>query len=812
MIQTDKMNQFYKTKQNMYDSVDDSKIAVYAACDINKDQAYKKFCCFETEKDFCDVLEKDNHLYEIIKNDRPMYSYFDLDGEIKKIQSLLRNMNIETDDIEMYVINEFKSLINSWKEDNDFPFNDDDYVILSGTNYKNAEHKVGGKFSLHIIDKTIKLKNFEDSKLYHSHMLKDLRERNDAEHTLLCCLIDDKVYSTDRLMRCVNQSKFKEGAKQLIFLQGNDFNNKDTLISIFDSKNDCYTKCPARWKRTRFKTLPVVSKKEEDVTDQEINEINILLDNINDDRFCDFEKWRNMLWCLYGCGMSVKDIHLQSSIRCPEKYNYEENQNKLNEFQSEKSFFTIDTLRKWAKIDTGFEVERHLQKTRKEQSKNKQEHFQFLDLLAKYQGKVFVNDVGIDDFCSDVSSCVSMILNSTTTFCTYSNDVDCFSLSRNIVKLCFYLKYEYDDGKQKTIPCNLESYMINNPLKFPLFNKIVFKPENKGLKKNELNICSYFQAQEINKEDIDMNIVNVFINHIKKVWASNNEIHYKYLMSWIAQVIKTPFKKTEVAILLQGGQGSGKTLPCDILLQYVFGLNLGLSSSGLQSLTQRFNGSSMGKIFTKVDELSIVSESFNSSFDKMKSLITDRNLQVEKKGLEHIQIENFNNFILTTNHRHTVKLERDDRRYACFTVSDSFKQNEDYFAFFMDKLDNQTAGNHIFTYFKNYPDEDMVNIRKIPKTELRDDLIECSKNNVERFINDMSEEFDHGLLFDWVGKNDEAAISSTNFYEYYKLWCTNVGEKSWSKKAVTTELINSKLFKYTGRSQYKNSRKYYYVF
>ena len=76
----------------------------------------------------------------------------------------------------------------------------------------------------------------------------------------------------------------------------------------------------------------------------------------------------------------------------------------------------------------------------------------------------------------------------------------------------------------------------------------------------------------------------------------------------------------------------------------------------------------------------------------MKSLITDRRVDVEQKGLEHIEIENFTNFIFTTNHSNAIPLEADDRRYACFEVSDRYKQNNDYFGNFMDTLDNDEAG------------------------------------------------------------------------------------------------------------------------
>jgi hypothetical protein len=486
----------------------------------------------------------------------------------------------------------------------------------------------------------------------------------------------------------------------------------------------------------------------------------------------------------------------------------------IKQYEHSKSKFSIETLKAWAKTDSGFEIERVVERLKKEQPKKKEEHYQFLQLLKDYDGRTFPESNGLNEFIKQVSCCVSMVLNSSTTFCMYSNDDNQYDLTKEIPKLHFGITKMVNTpkGEQEVEEnCELQKFMIKHPLKFPIYNKIVFKPNNVGIKRNELNTWAGFKAQEV--DVVDMDVVNFFSNHIRDVWANGNEEYYKYLMSWIAQIIKHPEKKTDVAILLQGGQGSGKTLPCDILLERVFGRNIAMSSSGLGSLTQRFNGNTMSKVFCKVDELSVVDgDSFNACFDKMKSLITDRHLQVEKKGMEHIMIDNHINFIMTTNHRHTVKIEADDRRYACFEVSDKYKQDTKYFADFMDILDNDEAGNHIYSYFKNYPEDEMVNLRRIPMTEIKQEMADLSKSSVQRFVECMNDELDEVCLYDWVGKDGEKAISCLNFYENYKGWCSSNGEKAWSNKSVGTELKNKKLYRENDKNRNNKQQRRYYQF
>ena len=782
-----KMTKVFKDKKTCFETVADAQ--VYFSRDIKENDAAKEFGGMSWEE-MREYTTEDNHLYEIIKEERPRYSYFDVDAPYQKIKGFFKDEN----KIEEELTGLLKAMIEDFKADNDIQ-EESDLVVL------NASTKA--KYSFHFIDRSIVFKNKEDCKLYHDKFIDHLYH---TDTTILSTIIDKCVYDKDRNFRCINQTKFKKGAIPLKLTSAHT--HSDTFIT--NVGNTDTHKIPKSWyKKKSVYIQPIKEVLEEDEDD----EITTLIEHLSDTRFEDYTSWINTVWCLFACGVSPDVIHYESSARCPDKYNYESTSSQIKQYDHTRSKFSIETLKAWAKQDSGFEIERVKDRVRKEQPVKREDHFKFIDLLRKYNKRDFSMGSGLDEFTKDVSSCVSMCINSDTTFCMYSNDENQFDLTTKIPKLSFSVSQMETDaqGKSKETKSKytLQQYMIDECLKFPLYTKMVFKPNDVGLGNNELNTWAGFKAQKVG--DVDMDIVNVFLNHIKDVWANGNEEYYRYLLSWIAQVIKTPEKKTEVAIVLQGGQGSGKTLPNDILLQRVFGRNIGMSASGLGSLTQRFNGSTMGKVFCKVDELSVLdSDSHGACFDKMKSLITDSTIQIEKKGMEHIMIDNHSNFIMTTNHRHTIKVEGDDRRYACFEVSDKYKQDTDYFAKFMEVLDNDEAGNHIFTYFKDYPVEEMVNIRKIPMTDIKREMLESSKNTVQRFVENMDEEYESAFLYDWIGKDGERAISVGHFYEKYKEWCGLNGEKSWSSKAVGVGL--NKLCKTKDKNRNNKEQKRYYQF
>ena len=788
-----KMPTFYAKKEECFSKYHDAD--VYVSKDIIPNDARKEFSAMSWN-DLSIFTEENNNLYEIIKEERPRYSYFDIDATYQKVKHSIK----EGEDFGKMIVDKLKSMIEDFKADNDIE-EVCDLVVL--------EACAKNKFSYHFIDRSISFKDKDDCKIYHEKFLDHLYDTN---QTLLSSVIDKCVYDKDRNFRLVNQSKMKDGGVPLTLISSHT--HEDTFITKVRLDDPSRYEIPKRWLKKKRKEIvaPIV----ENIENNEYEELLMIVDKLKDDRFVEYDLWLKTVWCLHACGLHSDEIHYISQNRCPEKYDYDSTEGVIKQYEHNRSKFSIETLKAWAKSDSGFEIERVRSRIKQEQPKKKEDHFQFLDLFSKYNNYHFPLKSGLDKFHKDVSSCVAMIMKGETLFCMYTNRDQRYNLSKELNDLHFTTSsiVMSDKGVEVELVEKhlLKKYMIKEALKFPLYNKVVFKPNDYGLNKYELNVFPGFKAQEVDTVDID--IVKVFTNHIKYVWANDNEEHYKYLMSWIAQIIKTPWKRTEIAILLQGGQGSGKTLPCDILFNHVFGHEIGGCASGLSSLTQRFNGSTMNKLFCKIDELSVVDgDSFNACFDKMKSLITDRQVQIEKKGMEHIMIDNYCNFIMTTNHRHTVKIEADDRRYAIFEVSNKYKQNTNYFADFMDILDNQYAGDNLYTYFKNYPEEDMVNLRRIPMTDIKQEMTDLSKSSVVRFVECMDEEVDNAMLYDWIGKDGEKAVSVDNFYSLFLNWCTTNGEKgSWPKRKISIELNSKGLLKEHGQNRYNNTKGRYYQF
>ena len=107
----------------------------------------------------------------------------------------------------------------------------------------------------------------------------------------------------------------------------------------------------------------------------------------------------------------------------------------------------------------------------------------------------------------------------------------------------------------------------------------------------------------------------------------------------------------------------------------------------------------------------------------------------------------------------------------------------------------------------------MVNLRKIPMTNIKEEMLELSKTSVVRFVECMDEELDEALLYDWIGKDGQRAVSVDNFYTLFLNWCAKNGEKgSWAKNKIGIELKNKRLLKIEGKNMRNKEQKRYYQF
>ncbi|PRP75380.1 highly derived D5-like helicase-primase [Planoprotostelium fungivorum] len=259
--------------------------------------------------------------------------------------------------------------------------------------------------------------------------------------------------------------------------------------------------------------------------------------------------------------------------------------------------------------------------------------------------------------------------------------------------------------------------------------QIVFIPDPPP----DLKDFNLFRGWPIQTVDvIDMGLIEPILDHFRTIWARKNDTIYDYILSWYADIFQNPNKKLGVALVLASSQGAGKDIINGLLMRLLFGSYFA-STNDVNRITARFNAQYAHKLLVLINE--VESGGGYKAANAIKSLITDEYQELEKKGTDVIQIKSLTRYVCQTNNRDPFRIEKEDRRFACFEISDAMCGNFEYFTRLEECIKNPKALSHFFTYLTRLPI--VVDLRKIPETECRNDMIESSLEGLPDYINRM---------------------------------------------------------------------------
>lgn len=256
----------------------------------------------------------------------------------------------------------------------------------------------------------------------------------------------------------------------------------------------------------------------------------------------------------------------------------------------------------------------------------------------------------------------------------------------------------------------------------------------KGVKfiSNDKEVFSTFQGYKYNVLDkVNMNVIDMFMNFVKEVICDSNDEVYKYVIGWLAKMIQQPGVKNETAIILKGLQGIGKNRFTDIISELLSGYSI-KNVTEISELTGNFNSVVENKMFIVLNELKNVGDDRMANFNALKSIITDDTIRINEKNQPRRTAQNVANFMFCTNNSYPVKIEVGDRRYVVLSVNGKYKGNFKYFEQLMNSCTTEFYDN-LLTYFMKY-DLSTFNVRLIPTTEAKEDLIEVSCSPIDEWI------------------------------------------------------------------------------
>lgn len=211
------------------------------------------------------------------------------------------------------------------------------------------------------------------------------------------------------------------------------------------------------------------------------------------------------------------------------------------------------------------------------------------------------------------------------------------------------------------------------------------------------------------------------------------ETERKEVERFCATIIARPDVKMEYGLLLVSEtQGIGKTtLGAQILAPLVGYHNTGYPSED-DIVNSNFNGWLAHKRLIVIGE--IYSGHSWKAYNRLKSYITDKEIEVNQKYQTPYLVENWAHIVASSNSRRALKIEQDDRRWFYPEVAE-VPWGKGNFKNFYDWL-NSGGLQIIMNWAKGYGDYVSVGERA-PMTEMKSEMIEGSRSEAQKELVDL---------------------------------------------------------------------------
>lgn len=264
-----------------------------------------------------------------------------------------------------------------------------------------------------------------------------------------------------------------------------------------------------------------------------------------------------------------------------------------------------------------------------------------------------------------------------------------------------------DPDNEKIVKYFIDVWLTDQNQK--TYNKIVFDPSFKSI-----NCFNYFNGFKYSEGESAL-LNNPFLNLLKRL--CNDQKTYDYFVDWIAHIIQRPFKKTNIAVILYSNvKGVGKNCIVDGITKLLKGYSAHVET--IEDITKNFNSHLVNKLFIYGDEIKASTKCIS---DKLKQVITRPTQNMEKKGKDAFEIEDYTNWLFTTNNRDAFKVEQGDRRLF-FVECISEKLNKELSTEYYKYIEDEDEMTKLFNFFKNHDITYNIGTEPPPSSRMKNEL------------------------------------------------------------------------------------------
>lgn len=201
---------------------------------------------------------------------------------------------------------------------------------------------------------------------------------------------------------------------------------------------------------------------------------------------------------------------------------------------------------------------------------------------------------------------------------------------------------------------------------------VIFKPSVDNTQTISNDYYNTWQGYTVKPIEGDWTLIKY---HIEEIICSGKTDLIEYFYNWIAFTFQNPDQPAGSAVVLRGLKGTGKGMIANFLMN-LWG-NHALHITAANHLVGNFNGHFNDICFVYADEAFFSGDRQHEGV--LKGLITEKNIVIERKGIDATQQPNYLKVFMSTNSDYAVPASKDERRYFVLDVSEERKGDIEYF-------------------------------------------------------------------------------------------------------------------------------------
>lgn len=207
---------------------------------------------------------------------------------------------------------------------------------------------------------------------------------------------------------------------------------------------------------------------------------------------------------------------------------------------------------------------------------------------------------------------------------------------------------------------------------------------------------------------------NISFESIKRLIMHLVDYNYErfdYIINWLAYFFQS-LKKSQVALVLRGNQGTGKGIFFNEIIKPLFGVEYCKTINDKSLNSSYLGGIIENALFFNLDEISYKKVENKTIKNFLKALITNNTITAEKKFVTLEKETNiYGQVLITSNEPYVLDIEPSDRRYTIFNTANINLAHNNYLNYgsysnLSNKIENQLE--YFAQYLKNYS----VNVEK----------------------------------------------------------------------------------------------------